>query len=337
MGERNTSQRMLGGSKIVVSPLGLGCMGFTHGYGAPMDQGQAVRVLHEAYEMGYTFFDTAESYTGIDADGRTAYNEELVGEAIRGMGSDVVVATKFGIAIAPDRTLMVDSSPQSIRKSVEGSLKRLGVDTIDLYYQHRIDPKTSPETVAEVMGELIREGKIRAWGISEADEAYLRRAHAVCPVAAVQNRYSMMARWHESLFKTLEELNVALVAFSPMANGFLTNSYDAATTFTDAADYRAAMPQFSEEGRRKAQGLTELIARLARDKQATAAQISLAWMLCKKPWIIPIPGSRKPERLRENFAASQVTLTADEIHAIDEALDHMDLDVFGGSRIRGNS
>ncbi|OZG63329.1 aldehyde oxidase [Bifidobacterium lemurum] len=337
MGEGNTQHRVLGGSAIEVSPLGLGCMGFTHGYGAPMDQDQAVHVLHEAYEMGYTFFDTAESYTGIDADGRTAYNEELVGEAIRDMGDDVVVATKFGITIASDRTLTTDSSPDTIRRSVEGSLKRLGVDTIDLYYQHRIDPKTSPETVADIMGELIREGKIRAWGISEADEEYLRRAHAVCPVAAVQNRYSMMARWHESLFETLEELNVALVAFSPMANGFLTNGYDASTTFSDAADYRAAMPQFGKEGRRKAQGLTELVARLAHDKQATAAQISLAWMLCKKPWIIPIPGSRKPARLRENFAASQVTLTADEIYTIDETLDHMDLDVFGGSRIRENS
>ena len=206
----------------------------------------------------------------------------------------------------------------------------MGIDCIDLYYQHRTDPNVEPEEVAGVMAELMQAGKIRTWGISEADEDYLRRADSVCPVAAVQNRYSMLARWHESLFPVLEELNVALVAFSPMANGFLTGAYSPKTKFEGAQDYRDGMPQYTPEGYEKDRAALGLLGDLACERNATMAQISLAWMLCKKPWIIPIPGSRKPERLRENLGAAQVTLTAEEVARIDAALDGMDLAVFGG-------
>ena len=324
------TKRVLGGSGIEVSPVGLGCMGLTHASGDPMDTHAAARVIREAFEMGYTFFDTAECYVGTDAQGATVYNEDAVGEALRPIRDQVVIATKFGVQHNPDKSLKLDSRPATIRASVEGSLKRLGVDCIDLYYQHRIDPKVEPEEVASTMADLIREGKIRAWGISEVTEDYLRRAHAVCPVAAVQNRYSMLARWHEPLFLVLEELNVALVAFSPMANGFLTGKYSPATQFEGTQDYRAGMPQYTEEGYARNHAVLDLIGQLAADKGATMAQVSLAWMLCKKPWIIPIPGSRKPERLRENFGAARVELSRDEVARIDEALGHMDLAVFGG-------
>nr|WP_275060911.1 aldo/keto reductase [Enorma massiliensis] len=249
---------------------------------------------------------------------------------MRPVHDQVVIATKFGVYHNPDKTLSVDSRPETIRHAIDGSLSRLGIDCIDLYYQHRTDPNVEPEEVAGVMAELMQAGKIRAWGISEADEDYLRRADAVCPVAAVQNRYSMLARWHEPLFPVLEELNVALVAFSPMANGFLTGAYSPKTKFEGAQDYRDGMPQYTPEGYEKDRAVLGLIGDLARERNATMAQISLAWMLCKKPWIIPIPGSRKPERLRENLGAAQVTLTAEEVARIDAALDGMDLAVFGG-------
>lgn len=325
--------RTLGNSGIEVSPVGLGCMGFSHASGAPTEPAQAVEAIREAVDMGYTFFDTAECYTGVNEDGSESNNEELVGEALRPLRDRVVIATKFGVHHNPDRSLRLDSNPKTIRASVEGSLKRLGVDAIDLYYQHRIDPKVEPETVAATMAELIEEGKIRAWGISETTEEYLRRAHAVCPVAAVQNRYSMMARWHESLFATLEELDVAYVAFSPMANGFLTSRYDAAAVadFDSSTDYRAMMPQYTPEGFEHARALLEMLRELSERHHATPAQISLAWMLCKKPYIIPIPGTRRPERMRENLEAADVALSADEIAGIDAALDRMDLLVFGGA------
>lgn len=323
-------KRVLGKSGIEVSPLGLGCMGLTHASGDAMDTPAAARVIREAFEMGYAFFDTAESYVGENAAGETLYNEDAVGEALRPVRDQVVIATKFGVHHNPDKTLSVDSRPETIRRAIDGSLSRLGIDYIDLYYQHRIDLNVEPEEVAGVMAELMQAGKIRAWGISEVDEDYLRRADAVCPVAAVQNRYSMLARWHEPLFPVLEELNVALVAFSPMANGFLTGSYSPKTKFEGAQDYRDGMPQYTPEGYEKDRAVLGLLGDLAREKNATMAQISLAWMLCKKPWIIPIPGSRKPERLRENLEAAQVTLTAEEVARIDAALDGMDLAVFGG-------
>lgn len=323
-------QRLLGSSGIAVSPVGMGCMGITHASGAPMPPEEGVRVIRAAYDMGYTFFDTAECYTGLYPDGSVAYNETVVGEALRPVRDRVVIATKCGVQHGKDRSLLLDSRPETIRASLEGSLRRLGTDYVDLYYQHRIDPAVPPETVADTMAGLIREGKIRAWGISEANEDYLRRAHAVCPVAAVQNRYSMMARWHEPLFPVLEELHIAWVAFSPMANGFLTGRYTPQSHFDAETDYRGAMPQYTEEGFRAASGLLALLRRLADEKHATPAQLSLAWMLCRKPYLIPIPGSRKPERLAENLGAADVQLTAGEIARIDAALDTMHFAVFGG-------
>lgn len=322
------TQKKLG--EFLVNPVGLGCMGFSHAYGAAVEKSEAVKTIREAYELGYNFFDTAECYTGENPDGSISYNEELVGEALRDVRNNVVIATKFGIAHNPDRTLKTDSSPATIKKSVDGSLKRLGVEVIDLYYQHRIDSKVEPETVAETMAELIKAGKIKSWGISETDEEYLRRAHKVCPVTAIQNRYSMMARWHEKIFPVCEELNVAFVAFSPMANGFLTGAYTKANTFTEAGDYRSDMPQFTESGIAKAQELLDLLQKLSAEKNATPAQISLAWMICKKPFIIPIPGSRKISRLKENFGAGNIQLSQQEISAIDSKLDTMQFEIFGG-------
>ena len=323
-------KRRLGNTDLWVSSVGLGCMGFSHAYGQAVEKTIAVSTIREAYETGYTLFDTAECYTGENADGTISYNEELVGEALKPVRDKVVIATKFGVQHNADRSLRLDSSPAVIRQSLEGSLHRLDCDYVDLYYQHRIDPKVEPETVAEVMVQLIEEGKIRAWGISEANEEYLRRAHKICPVAVVQNRYSMMARWHECLFPVLEELGIGFVAFSPMANGLLTGSYNKAAKFTEAGDYRSNMPQFTAEGMEQSRELRVLLQRMAADKQATPAQLSLAWMLGKKNYIIPIPGSRKLNRLQENLGAASIELSAEEIAAIDQKLAGMKMDVFGG-------
>ena len=260
-------KRKLGNSELYINPVGLGCMGFSHAFGDPTEKSVAVKTLREAYEIGYDFFDTAESYTGVNPDGSISYNEELVGEAVKGLRDKVVIATKMGVSHNADRSLKLDSSPETIRRSVEGSLKKLGTDYIDLYYQHRIDPKVEPETVAETMSELIKEGKIRYWGISEATEEYLRRANAVCPVTAIENRYSMMARWHETIFPVCEELNVAYVAFSPMANGFLTGKYTPNTKFEGNQDYRASMPQYTEEGFAKAKELLDMLTNMAAEKK----------------------------------------------------------------------
>lgn len=228
----------------------------------------------------------------------------------------------------------MDSRPETIRKSIEGSLKRLQTDHVDLYYQHRIDPKVSPEEVAGTMAELMREGKILHWGISEANEDYLRRAHAVCPVTCVQNRLSMMARWHEKLFPVLEELNVGFVAFSPLANGFLTGASKKGDRF-ETGDFRNIMPQYKDESYDANRELMELVRNLAAEKGATSAQIALAWMLCKRPYIVPIPGSRKLERIRENAASSFIVLTANEVAQIDERLNLIHTsDVFGGSPVK---
>ena len=312
-----------------VSVVGLGCMGITHASGQPMSKQDGIGVIRKAYDMGYTFFDTAECYTAIYPDGSTAYNEEVVGEALRTVRDKVVIATKYGVRHGGDH-LLLDSRPATIRSSVERSLFRLGTDYIDLYYQHRIDPNVSPEEVAETMAELIKEGKIRHWGISEVNEDYLRRAHTVCPVTAVQNRYSMMARWHESLFPVLEELNITLVAFSPLANGFLSGKYGENTSFEQGVDFRSNMPQYTKEGFDRSRKLLNLLNELAKRKDATPAQLSLAWILCKKPFIVPIPGSRKTERLQENLRASEIVLTAEEISMIDSLLDKTDFLVFGG-------
>ena len=324
------------GRDLKVSAVGLGCMGLSHAYGAPTERSEAVRILRQAAEMGYTFFDTAEVYGTADDP---HINEELVGEALSPYEDQVVIATKFGIRFDREAgvypwPLVADARPEVIRASVEGSLKRLGVEAIDLYYQHRMDPKVPPEEVAGVMADLIREGKIKHWGISETSEDYLRRAHVVCPVTAVENRYSMMARQYERLFPVLEELGVALVAFSPMANGFLTGRYDKNARFEAGTDYRAAMPQFQPEAMEQNRKLLELLNQTAAEKHATPAQISLAWMLCKKPYIVPIPGTRKLERLRENAGAADIHLSPAEVQALDDALNGMEMSaVFGGSKV----
>lgn len=263
------STRVLGASGIEVSPIGMGCMGITHASGDPLPDAQAIEVIRQAHEMGYTFFDTAECYQGVRPDGSIAYNEEVVGKALASVRDQVVIATKFGVSHGADKVIHTDRRPDTIRASIEGSLQRLRTDYIDLYYQHRIDPRVAPEEVAGVMADLMDEGLIHAWGISEANEEYLRRAHAVCPVSAIQNRYSMMA----------------------------------------------------------------LLADLAQKHHATTGQISLAWMLCKKPYIIPIPGSRKPHRLKENFDTQTIMLSSEEIAQIDKLLDGLDLKVFGGHAV----
>ncbi len=323
-------KRRIGKSDLLVNPVGLGCMGFSHASGDPMDHKTAVETIRKAVDLGYDFFDTAEAYTGEYADGSISYNEVLVGEALRDVRDRVVIATKMGVSHNADRSLKLDSTPETIRKSVEGSLLKLGTDYIDLYYQHRVDPNVEPEVVAETMGQLIKEGKIRYWGISEVKEDYLRRAHAVTPVSAIENRYSMMARWHENMFPVCEELGISYVAFSPMANGFLTGKYNPNTQFEGKQDYRANMPQYTEAGYQKAEPLLKLLADLSAKHNATSAQISLAWMINKKPYIIPIPGSRKLSRLEENFNAAKIVLTPEEIQQIDTYLDGMQFDVFGG-------
>ena len=321
------------GNKLTVSAIGLGCMGFTHAYGAPSDETEAVRVIRQAADRGCTFFDTAECYIGQRPDGTMTFNETVVGQALKGIREKVVIATKCGVR-HENRQLVLDSRPETIRRSVEGSLKRLRTDYIDLYYQHRIDPNVEPETVAGVMADLIREGKIRAWGISETEEEYLRRAHAVCPVTAVQNRYSMMARHHEGLFPVLEELGVGFVAFSPLANGLLSGAYGKDAAFT-AEDYRAAMPQFAPEAYEANRALFRLVSETAQAHNATPVQLSIAWMLAKKPYIVPIPGSRRPERIAENMGAEEVKLTPNEVAALDNALKNMEMSaVFGGSPVK---
>lgn len=329
--------RTLGKSGLRVSAVGLGCMGMSHAYGAPADKREMRKLLADAVDMGYTFFDTAEVY-GTPQNPHD--NEVLLGEALKPFRNQVVIATKFGLSFDhPEATgahaLIPDARPEAIRHAVEGSLQRLQTDHIDLYYQHRIDPNVQPEEVAEVMAELIREGKILHWGISETTEEYLRRAHAVCPVTAIQNRYSMMARHHEQLFPVLEELGVGFVAFSPLANGVLTNHYTADSSFDAATDYRASMPQFRKESFEQNRNLFALLERLAEEHHATPSQISLAWMLCKRPWIVPIPGTRRLSRLKENIGAADITLTEEEVRRIDGELDNMSMsEVFGGSPIK---
>ena len=314
---------------MAVSDVGLGCMGFSHAYGEAMEHAAAVDMMRRAYDMGYTFFDTAECYTGYDAAGNGVANEVPVGEALRPMRDKVVLATKFGVQHLPGRRELRDSRPEVIRRSVEGSLRRLGTDYIDLYYQHRIDANVPPEEVAQTMAELIREGKIRHWGISEVGEEYLRRAHAVCPVAAVQNCYSMVERQDAGLFPVLEELGVAYVSYSPLANGLLSVHFD--TQFTSPLDHRSFMRQFKPEGLEASRELLNLLSQLAAELHATPAQVALAWMLCKKPYIIPIPGSRKEARLRENFGAASLLLSPQQVAAIDARLAAMDLTPIGGS------
>lgn len=324
------------GKDLKVSAVGLGCMGLSHAYGEPVDKDTAVKFIQKAVEAGYTFFDTAEIYGTADDP---HINEKIVGEALKPYRDKVVIATKFGITFDHDSgiiplPLVTDSRPEVIRKSVEGSLKRLQTDHIDLYYQHRLDKNVPIEEVAGVMADLIREGKILHWGLSEATEETIRQAHKICPLTAIQNRYHMMYRNYENLFSVLEELNIGFVAFSPLANGFLSGRYTADSRFTEKGDYRAVMPQFQPEAYESNRKLLQLINDMAEEKQATPAQISLAWMICKKPYIVPIPGTRKENRLIENIGAADINLTAQEIAQIDKALAEMDMsEVYGDTKV----
>ena len=316
--------RTLGNTDLQISAVGLGCMGLSHAFGTPLERAEAAEKVRKAFDLGYTFFDTAECYTGTNPDGTTAYNEEAVGDGIQGIRDKIVLCTKCGVRHLGDH-LEMDSRPETIRKSLEGSLRRLKTDYIDLYYQHRVDPQVEPEVVADTMAQLIKEGKIRAWGISAVSEEYLRRAHKVFPFSAVQNMYNLIDRDTESLFPMLEELGITLVAYTPLAKGFLSGSYLERPTFDHPEDNRSGRYQFSEEGFRYYQAALDLLRSIAQEKNATMAQIALAWMLCKKPWIVPIPGTRNVSRMEENAKASDLTLLPQEVEQIDAALDRLHL------------
>jgi len=310
-------QRRLGNSDLNLSAIGLGCMGMSFGYGPPAEKGEMIQLIRNAVESGVTFFDTAEVYGPFT-------NEELVGEALAPFKGQVIIATKFGIKIEGKKQIL-ESRPETIRKSVEGSLKRLQVEVIDLYYQHRVDPNVAIEEVAGTLKELINEGKVRAWGLSEAGVQTIRRAHAVQPLAAIQSEYSMMWRQpEEELLPTLEELGIGFVPFSPLGKGFLTGRFDKHATF-DSSDFRSMVPRFSAENLDANQVLVNLVRQIADTKNATPAQIALAWVLAQKPWIVPIPGTRKLHRLQENLGATNVELSTGELNELDTALANIEI------------
>lgn len=305
-------KRKLGNSGLEVSAIELGCMGMSFGYGPASDKNEMIQLIHAAIDRGVTFFDTAEVYGPFT-------NEELLGEALAPFKGKVVIASKFGIKIAEGKQVL-DSRPENIRRSVEGSLKRLHIDVIDLLYQHRVDPDVPIEEVAGAIQELIKEGKVKHWGLSEASVQTIRRAHGVRPLAVVQSEYSMMWRQpEEELLPTLEELGIGFVPFSPLGRGFLTGSFGKGSTF-DASDFRNIVPRFTPENLEANQVLVNLIKQVAADKSATPAQIALAWVLAQKPWIVPVPGTRKLERLEENLGAAEIELTAGELIDINNAL-----------------
>lgn len=325
------------GKDLEVSAIGLGCMGMSHAYGEVSTKKEAEKLIEKAIDLGCTFFDTAEIYGTADDP---HHNEKLLGEILKPYRNKIVLASKCGIhfdetVTTVNRPLIPDGRPETIKTSIDGSLKRLNTDHLDLYYIHRIDRTVPIEETAGAMKELIRQGKITHWGISEVDEETLRRAHKVCPVTAIQNRYSMMYREYERLFPVLEELNIGFVAFSPLANGLLTAQYHSHAEFEKPGDYRSAMPQFTEQGLKENEKFLLWMKQLAEEKNATPAQISLAWMSAKKPYIVPIPGTRKLGRMEENMRASEIRLSADEVCKIDEMLENMPMSqVFGGSKIK---
>jgi len=307
-------KRRLG--NLEVSAIGLGCMGMSMSYGPSPDRPEMIALLRSAVEKGVTFFDTAEVYGPY-------VNEELVGEALAPLRGQVVIATKFGFDLDPARdpksSPALDSRPEHIRQVAEASLRRLRVEAIDLFYQHRVDPEVPIEEVAGAVQDLIRTGKVRHFGLSEAAPATIRRAHAVQPVTAVQSEYSLWTRTPEAeLLPTLQELGIGFVPYSPLGRGFLTGRIDETTTF-DRTDFRNHLPRFSPEARKANQALVELLARIGARRQATPAQIALAWLLAQKPWIVPIPGTRRPERLEENLGGAAVRLTPEDLGAIASA------------------
>jgi aryl-alcohol dehydrogenase-like predicted oxidoreductase len=315
-------KRKLGQGGLEVSAIGYGCMGISQSYGLPMERADGIRLIRDAFDRGVTFFDTAEVYGPFK-------NEDLVGEALQPMRDQVVIATKFGFAYdANGAPGGVDSSRKRIREAVDGSLKRLRTDYIDLYYQHRVDPNTPMEEVAGTVKELIAEGKVKHFGLSEASAKSIRRAHAVQPVAALQSEYSLWFREPEAeIVPTLEELGIGFVPFSPLGKGFLTGTISVDTQFV-STDFRNTVPRFDEANRAANQRLVDELGRIARAKGATPAQIALAWLLAQKPWIVPIPGTTKLHRLEENLGAAEVTLSAGDLTQIEAVL--------GGIEVKGD-
>jgi len=308
-------KRRLGNSNLEVSAIGLGCMGMSFGYGPPADKQEMISLMQTAVERGVTLFDTAEAYGPFT-------NEELLGEALAPFREQVVIATKFGFKLDPTvpRGLGgVDSRPEHIKEVAEASLKRLKVETIDLFYQHRVDPDVPIEDVAGAVKDLIKEGKVKHFGLSEAGVQTIRRAHAVQPITALQSEYSLWWRNPEAeVLPTLEELGIGFVPFSPLGKGFLTGKIDENTTF-DSSDFRNIVPRFTPEARKANQALVDLLRNIAERKKATPAQIALAWLLAQKPWIVPIPGTTKVNRLDENIGAAAIELTSDDLREIDSA------------------
>ena len=307
-------KRKLGRSNLEVSAIGFGCMGMSFGYGPAKDEQEMVSVIRSAVDLGVTFFDTAEIYGPFT-------NEELVGKALSPVRDQVVIATKFGFQIDPGgkQSSGLNSQPEHIKEAVERSLKRLGVDVIDLLYQHRVDPNVPIEDVAGAVKDLIQQGKVKHFGLSEASARTIRRAHAVQPIAALQSEYSLWWREPETkVMPTLEELGIGFVPFSPLGKGFLTGKIDENTTF-DSSDFRNTIPRFNPEARKANQAMVDLIGQIAQRKKATPAQIALAWILGQKPWIVPIPGTTKLHRLQENVGAAAIELTEGDLRNIEDA------------------
>ncbi|MDB5004043.1 MAG: aldo/keto reductase [Mucilaginibacter sp.] len=310
-------KRKLGKSGLEVSALGLGCMGLSFGYGPATDTQEAIKLIRAAVEHGVTFFDTAEAYGPF-------VNEELLGEALAPYHNQVVIATKFGFKNG-DSKAGVDSRPERIREVAEASLKRLKVEAIDLFYQHRVDPNVPMEDVAGTVKDLIKEGKVKHFGLSEAGVVSIRKAHAIQPVAALQSEYSLWWREPEKeIIPTLEELGIGFVPFSPLGKGFLTGAINEDTKF-DSTDFRNIVPRFTPEARKANQTLVDLLSKIAQQKDATPAQIALAWLLAQKPWIVPIPGTTKLHRLKENIGAANVELTTDDLNEIEIAASKIDV------------
>jgi aryl-alcohol dehydrogenase-like predicted oxidoreductase len=312
-------KRKLGNSNLEVSALGLGCMGMSFGYGPPADKQEMISLIRTAVERGITLFDTAEVYGPFT-------NEELVGEALAPFRGQVVIATKFGFKLGPNGEQQgTDSRPEHIKEVAAASLKRLKTDHIDLFYQHRVDPDVPIEDVAGAVKDLIQEGKVGHFGLSEAGVQTIRRAHAVQPVTALQSEYSLWTRTPEKeVIPTLDELGIGLVPFSPLGRGFLTGKIDENTTF-DSSDFRNKVPRFTAEARKANQALVDLLQSIGQPKNATPAQLALAWLLAQKPWIVPIPGTTKLHRLEENFGAVEIELTADDLREIDRAASQIDV------------
>jgi len=312
-------KRKLRKSGLEVSAIGLGCMGMSSGYGPPKDKGEMIALIRSAVERGVTFFDTAEIYGPF-------INEELVGEALAPMRDRVVIATKFGFKISPKgEQAGLDSRPEHIREVVEASLKRLKTDVIDLFYQHRVDPEVPIEDVAGAVKELIEQGKVKHFGLSEPGVQTIRRAHAVQPIAAVQNEYSLWWRKpEEQVLPTLEKLGIGFVPYSPLGRGFLTGKMDTNTTF-DSSDFRSKLPRFTPEARKANQALVHLLGAIGKQKKATPAQIALAWLLAQKPWIVPIPGTTKLDRLEENIRVTEIDLTQEDLRDVENAASEIEV------------